>query len=76
MCVGKGKTWSCSNLFFQYTHRNRGFLYQYYEAFHQDVEGYLQIDVSVDQHGTVIETVINGLCQDFFEFREVCYMLH
>ena len=59
----------------QCTHRNRGFLYQYVEAFHQDMEGYLQIDVSVDQYGNVIETVVDGLCQDFFEFREVCFML-
>ena len=51
-------------------YRRAGYLYQYYEAIEQDLEGLLEI---VTTQMDTIETtdVGNGLCQDFFELRMV-----
>ena len=48
--------------------RGKGFVYQYYfpDLYQQDLEGSLIID----DEGDTAE-VTGGLCQDFFEFREV-----
>ena len=50
--------------------RRAGYVYQYYEAIEQDVEGVLEI-VSTQIDTTETTGVDNGLCQDFFELRMV-----
>ena len=50
--------------------RRNGFLYQYYEALEQNVEGSLDI-VSTPVGDDLREEVASGTCQDFFEFRMV-----
>ena len=50
--------------------RRAGFIYQYYEAIEQDLEGSLEI-VTTQMDTTVTTNVDNGLCQDFFELRMV-----
>lgn len=49
--------------------RRNNFIYQYFNPllYKQDLEGILDIE----HNGNSIE-VTGGLCQDFFEFREVC----
>ena len=48
--------------------RRAGFVYQYYDALDQDLEG--SLDIVDTQMGTT-QSVVNGTCQDFFEFRMV-----
>jgi len=48
-------------------HRSAGFIYQYYDAIEQDVEG--SLDIVTGQEDS--QEVVSGLCQDFFEFRMV-----
>ena len=50
--------------------RRAGYVYQYYEAIEQDVEGLLEI-VTTQMDTTETTSVNNGLCQDFFELRMV-----
>ena len=53
---------------YSYACRKKGFVYQYYFSglYQQDLQGELIIN---DDGGTA--EVTGGLCQDFFEFREV-----
>ena len=53
---------------YHYPYRKKGFVYQYYfpSLYQQDIEGSL----TIDDDGVTAE-VTGGLCQDFFEFREV-----
>ena len=51
-------------------YRKDGFVYQYYEALEQDLEGSLEIDTS-QTDTTETMSVVDGICQDFFEFRMV-----
>jgi len=47
--------------------RRAGFIYQYYDAIEQDLEGSLDI-VTRQEDGQEVE---GGLCQDFFELQMV-----
>ena len=51
--------------------RRNGFVYQYIPPtlYKQDLEGYLDINISDSV------SVVGGLCQDFFEFREVHFVI-
>ena len=55
-------------MYVTYFCRRNGFLYQYFQStlFNQDIEGTLHIN----DNGASVD-VVGGLCQDFFEFREV-----
>ena len=48
--------------------RSKGYIYQYLypSSYKQDLEGHLTIS-----HSGSLAEVTEGLCQDFFEFREV-----
>ena len=50
--------------------RRAGFIYQYFEAVEQDLEGSLEI-TSTQMGSTETQRVVDGICQDFFEFRMV-----
>ena len=50
--------------------RRAGFIYQYYEGLEQDLEGELNITEEIINNN-VIQQVSHGICQDYFEFREV-----
>ena len=51
-------------------HRNKGFIYQYFQVVDQELQGHLNIKEEIDEISKK-STVIGGNCQDFFEFREV-----
>jgi len=55
--------------FCQTIHRNRGFVYQYFQVVDQELQGHLDIKEEIDRISK--KSVIGGNCQDFFEFREV-----
>ena len=50
--------------------RRAGFIYQYHDAVQQDLEGSLEI-VTTEMGNIEATNVVNGICQDFFEFRMV-----
>ena len=50
--------------------RRAGFVYQYYEGLEQDLQGELNITEEIINNN-VFQQVSDGMCQDFFEFREV-----
>ena len=51
-------------------YRRAGFIYQYFDAVAQDLEGSLEI-VTTQMGNIETTSVDSGLCQDFFEFRMV-----